>query len=106
MFLAAMREKRDELRDAGYKVDYFDIDHKLFTQDYEIKLDSVIEEHFIKRIVLFEIEDKNFEEKIINYLDTLDIEVEILTTPMFKLSRDDFSKLGENKKMRRMASFY
>ena len=68
MFLAAMREKRDELRKAGYKVDYFDIDHKLFTQDYEIKLDSVIAEHFIKRIVLFEIEDKNFEEKIINYL--------------------------------------
>ena len=48
MFLAAMREKRDELRDAGYKVDYFDIEHRLFTQDYEIKLDSVIEEHFIR----------------------------------------------------------
>ena len=106
MFLAAMREKRDELIDAGYRVDYFDIEHRLFIQDYEIKLDSVIEEHCIKRIVLFEIEDKNFEEKMINYLGTLDIEVEILRTPMFKLSRGDFSKFAENKKMLRMASFY
>ena len=33
MFLAAMREKRDELIDSGYKVDYFDIEHRSFIQD-------------------------------------------------------------------------
>ena len=27
MFLASMREKRDELIKSGYKVDYFDIEH-------------------------------------------------------------------------------
>ena len=34
MFLAAMREKRDELRKAGYKVDYVDIDGRYLGMNF------------------------------------------------------------------------
>ena len=43
MFLASMREKRDELIKSGYKVDYFDIEHSLFKKSYLTKLQTVIE---------------------------------------------------------------
>ena len=38
MFLAAMREKRDELRKNGFDVEYLDISHEHFKKPYEEKL--------------------------------------------------------------------
>ena len=38
MFLAAMREKRDELRSDWFEVDYFDLDSEQFEAYYEAKL--------------------------------------------------------------------
>ena len=42
MFLAAMREKRDELQAHHFKVDYVDIDDPSFDQAYEEKLAKCI----------------------------------------------------------------
>ena len=43
MFLAAMREKRDELLAADCMVEYLDIEHETFGQTYEEKLATCVQ---------------------------------------------------------------
>ena len=106
MFLASMREKRDELIKSGYKVDYFDIEHALFKKSYLTKLQTIIEKKSIQRVVLFEVEDKPFENKLLNFLEGIDLSLEVLPSPMFKLARHEFSDFKGHKNTLRMGSFY
>jgi len=106
MFLASMREKRDELIKSGYKVDYFDIEHSLFKKSYLTKLQTVIEKKSIQQVVLFEVEDKPFENKLLNFLEGIDVHLEVLPSPMFKLARHEFSDFKGHKNTLRMGSFY
>ena len=47
MFLAAMREKRDELLAADCMVEYLEIEHETFGQTYEEKLATCVAENDI-----------------------------------------------------------
>ena len=105
MFLASMREKRDELIKSGYKVDYFDIEHSLLKKA-TFKLQTVIEKKSIQQVVLFEVEDKPFENKLLNFLEGIDVHLEVLRSPMFKLARHEFSDFKGHKNTLRMGSFY
>ena len=88
MFLASMREKRDELIKSGYKVDYFDIEHSLFKKSYFDQTPNSNRKKNIQQVVLFEVEDKPFENKLLNFFEGIDIHLEVLRSPMFKLTRD------------------
>lgn len=106
MFLAAMREKRDELVAAGLWIDYRDIEQASFEQTYEEKLADCLSAHAFSELVLFEIEDKDFERRIFAFAASQNIALTILPSPMFVLSRQDFADFSHSSKALRMGNFY
>jgi deoxyribodipyrimidine photolyase-related protein len=106
MFLAAMREKRDELVADGFNVDYIDLDSAQFNSDYEAKLEKNIECHDVSHLQIFEIEDRPFETRIVEFAKKHNLTLEILHSPMFLLSRDEFDGLVSNRKTLLMGNFY
>ena len=64
MFLWSMRQYRDNLIKNGYTVFYHSIDEESFYDKYEDKLLKVIKGHDIEKLKYFEVEDKDFEDKI------------------------------------------
>ena len=60
----------------------------------------------IQQVVLFEVEDKPFENKLLNFLEGIDVHLEVLPSPMFKLTRHEFSDFKGHKNTLRMGSFY
>src|SRR6056300_1433978 len=64
LFLSSMRSYGDNLKNEKFKLDYFKIEDKDFSEDYLKKLKKVITEKKIKQVSSFEIEDKFFEKKI------------------------------------------
>jgi len=106
MFLAAMREKRDELEANGFKVDYFDLDNEQFESEYEEKLLQSIKSHKISNLQIFEIEDKPFEKRMVEFAEKNDLTLEILPSPMFLLNRDEFEEIVSTRKTLLMGNFY
>ena len=107
MFLWSMRQYRDNLIKNGYTVFYHSIDEESFHDKYEDKLLKVIKDHDIEKLKYFEIEDNDFEDKIIKFINQKHIDYELFQSPMFLTSRDNFFEFAnEQKKLIRMASFY
>ena len=107
MFLWSMRQYRDSLIKNGYTVFYHSIDEESFHDKYEDKLLKIIKDHDIKKLKYFEIEDNDFEDKILNFINKQNIHKEVIQTPMFLTSRKEFFEFAkEQKKLIRMASFY
>ena len=110
LFLAAMRAHADDLRSHGLDVHY----EKLDDQDrgdiqtkYETKLARFLDDEATdaRRLVMFEIEDKFFEKRMTEFADDRGLELELLPSPMFLTSREDFAEfLDEHKPF--MATFY
>jgi deoxyribodipyrimidine photolyase-related protein len=67
MIFSAMREKRDELKSNNIDIDYIEIEDPDFNLPYEEKLEKCIKNNNIKTLNVFEIEDKSFEKRIINF---------------------------------------
>ena len=106
MFLAAMREKRDELQDNEFKVDYLPIEGLEFELSYEEKLAACIEQRKPDSLVMFEIEDKAFERRLKTFAVAQNIALNILPSPMFLLEREEFLALNTSSKTLRMGNFY
>ena len=107
MFLWSMRQYRDNLIKNGYTVFYHSIDEESFHDKYEDKLLKVIKDNDIEKLKYFEIEDNDFEDKILNFINKQNIHKEEIQTPMFLTSRKEFFEFAkEQKKLIRMASFY
>ncbi len=106
MFLAAMREKRDELLANKFCVDYVELGDKQFASTYEDKLKKVIDDRGVSHLQLFEIEDKPFADRIVKFADKRGLALEIIASPMFMLQREEFNELVRGKKSLLMASFY
>ncbi len=107
MFLWSMRQYKNNLIKNGYTVFYHSIDEESFHVKYEDKLLKVIKDHDIKKLKFFEIEDNEFEDKIIKFINQKHIDHEVFQSPMFLTSRDEFFEFAnEQKKLIRMASFY
>jgi len=107
MFLWSMRQYRDNLIKNGYTVFYHSIDEESFHDKYEDKLLKIIKDHDIEKLKYFEIEDNDFEDKIIKFINQKHIDYELFQSPMFLTSRDNFFEFAnEQKKLIRMASFY
>ncbi|MGB5347364.1 MAG: cryptochrome/photolyase family protein [Woeseia sp.] len=105
LFLAAMREHADALRDRGFELDY----RKLSLPDsdsYESKLADFVARHSIREIVHFEIEDHFFERRISEFCAAHSLRETIIESPMFLTSRPAFSEYLASHKRPLMADFY
>ena len=106
LFLAAMREYRDELLKNSIKVNYFELDQRTDELEYVDFLIDFLKNNKIQEINIYEIEDKPFEVKFLKKLAQNQIEVKITKSPMFLFSREEFIEMAKGKKTYRMASFY
>jgi len=106
LFLSSMRSYADNLKAEKFKLDYVKIEDKDFSEDYLKKLKKVITEKKIKQVSSFEIEDKLFEKKISLFFKKEKIDWNIIQTPMFLNSRQEFKNYLAKSKKPFMATFY
>ena len=105
-FLSSMRSFNDELKKNNFKVLYKKIDEIDFKKSYLEKLIKVVKSKKISKIRFFQIEDKFFEKKMIAFLKKEKLDYEIIKTPMFLSSRQDFKLYLSKCKKPFMANFY
>ena len=106
LFLSSMRSHAENLRKDKFKLEYFKIEDKEFKDDYLKKLKRIIISKKIKEISSFEVEDKFFEKKINQFLKKGKIKWNIIQTPMFLNSREEFKQYLSKSKKPFMATFY
>ena len=106
LFLSSMRSYADNLKKNKFKIEYVKIEDKEFNDDYLKKLKKIISSKKIKEISSFEIEDKFFEKKIDQFTKKEKIKWNIVQTPMFLNSRDEFKQYLSKSKKPFMATFY
>ena len=106
LFLSSMRSYADKLKENKFKLNYSKIDSTDFKKDYTTKLEKILKTNNIKEVTSFEIEDKFFETKINNFLKKQNIQWNIIRSPMFLDSREDFKKYLTKTKKPFMAKYY
>ena len=106
LYLTSMREYKDELEAASIKVNYFKLEERKKDEEYSSFLIKYLKKQKISLINIFEIEDKPFEESLVNALDDSKILINTHDSPMFFLSKNEFKPLTKGNKTYRMASFY
>lgn len=113
LFLSAMRSYADELRGRGMDIRYHklgDVEgkkdkgytHKLATTVNQAKKDG---EPF-GRLAYFEVEDRFMEEALAAFADEHGLEQEVLPSPMFLTTREQFAEYNSVVKRPFMADFY
>ena len=106
LFLCSMREYRDELKAAGIRVHYFELEARVENQNYPTLLQEFVNNHAVKSLDFFEIEDREFESSLISEVKKVAIPYQIHTSPMFMFTREEFRNFHQNSKSFRMNSFY
>ena len=106
LFLSAMRSYADNLKKNQFKIEYQNIENKKFKDDYLEKLKKILNSKKIKEVSSFEIEDKFFEKQIIHFFKKENIKWNIIQSPMFLNSRNDFKNYLKKTKKPFMATFY
>ena len=106
LFLSSMRSYADSLKNNKYNIEYTKIGDKNFKDPYIAKLKNIIDNKRISKISSFEVEDKFFEKKLKNLFSKLKIKWNIIKTPMFLNSRNDFKNYLSKSKKPFMATFY
>lgn len=102
-FLASMRLYRDQLKDWGKKVDYYSLESK---PHFLKKLEELIKKKKVEQVVLYEVEDKFFEDKLIKLFNKLSIKIVFLQNPMFMCSRQLFREYLDEGKKPLLNNFY
>ncbi len=105
LFLAAMREYADGLRDRGHDVTYHELDMDS-EQDYEDRLRAFVKDEDVEELLHFEIEDHFFEQRIAGFCKKNGIEQTTLESPMFLTPRERFEEYLDDAKRPFMADFY
>ncbi len=106
LFLSAMRSYADSLKKNKYKIEYKNIEDKDFKNSYFDKLLKTIKQKKITEISSFEVEDKFFEEKLNRFFNKSKVKWNIIQTPMFLNSRNEFKNYLKKSKRPFMATFY
>ena len=106
LFLSSMRSHADSLKRDKFKLEYIKIEDKEFKDDYLKKLKKIISSKKINEISSFEVEDKFFEKKINQFLKKEKIRWNVIQTPMFLNSREEFKQYLSKSKKPFMATFY
>jgi deoxyribodipyrimidine photolyase-related protein len=104
-FLSTMGEYKDEMTKSGYNVSYYDFNN-LFEKSISYKLAECIKSIKPEKIYLYEIEDKDVESVILDFLDSQSIDYEILDSPMFMHSRSYFENYQQGKRSLLLENFY
>ena len=102
-FLSSMRHFANELESKKADINYFELEKK---PQFFKSLKKTIKDKKIKKISLYEIEDKFFEKAIVDFCKKEKIELEIKTSPMFLQTRDSFREYLKSVKKPFMKSFY
>ena len=105
-FLASMRNYAKELEYNNYLINYYKLNKSNLKKSYEDKIKDFISKKKISIIKMFEIEDKFFEKRIINFCKKNNIEIQFLQSPMFLNTRDNFVNYITKIKKPFMATFY
>lgn len=105
LFLSAMRSYADELRDAGYRVHYAELEPDT-DQSYEDRLALALDECGAETLVHFEVEDRPMESRLVAFAEERSVAREELESPMFRCSRQRFSEYADGKSSLFMAEFY
>ncbi|MEM8738424.1 MAG: cryptochrome/photolyase family protein [Planctomycetota bacterium] len=110
LFLSAMRSHADELRGQDCAVHYERLEDQTEAEGgeaYEAKLERFCAGRDFDRLVMFEIEDKFFEERIETFAAERGLALTFLESPMFVTSREQFAEYRDESAGRlRMAGFY
>ena len=104
-FLSAMRSYAEKLEKQGYLVHYEKL-HSTVFKNYDESLKNFLNKKKINSVLTFEIEDKFFEKRILNLLADLKIKQEVLESPMFLTSRENFKSYLSKYKKPFMKNFY
>ena len=105
LFFNAMRSFRDSLEQSKIENIYYDFNNK-FNDPFIEKLAHEIEKNRFTKIKFFEIEDKPFENEILQLIHELEINHEILKTPMFIDTRESFKDFIGDKTFILQANYY
>ena len=106
LFLSSMRSHADELKKNKLKIEYSKIEDKDFNKNYTEKLKKIIQSKKIKEVTSFEVEDKFFEIKLEKFFKSIKVKWNIIQTPMFLNSRQEFDAYLNKNKKPFMAIFY
>lgn len=87
-FLSSMRTYADELLANGFQVHYEPISPKTFLE----RLDKFLKKNNISIVRMSEVQDKFFEKELMDFFKKNKLNFEILPSPMFLSSREDFKK--------------
>lgn len=114
LFLAAMRSHRDALTKAGFEVTYRGLDDPEvdaatpYLQKLGAWLDGLTAQgDAVEELVLFEVEDRWFEERLEAWADARGLALRFFESPMFLTSREQFAEyLDDADGKPFMARFY
>jgi deoxyribodipyrimidine photolyase-related protein len=106
LFLSSMRSYGDKLKSNKYKIEYSKIEDNDFKKTYFEKLKNIVVKKKIIEISSFEVEDKFFEKKLKSFFIKSKIKWNIIQSPMFLNSRDEFKSYLDKSKKPFMATFY
>ena len=106
LFLTAMRKYAVALKNKKFSLKYHFLNNKNTNLSYEDKIKDFIRSKKISDIKMFEIEDKFFEKRIINFCTLNKINITFIQSPMFYNAREDFQNYLANSKKPFMATFY
>lgn len=98
-----MRRYRNELKGAGKKVIYYKLESR---PQFFKKLSSTIKRLKTKQIQVFEIEDSFFEKQFKNFCKKEGVELEVIQSPMFMVSRHEFGHYLKRVRRPFMKTFY
>jgi len=101
----AMRSYRDLLSRNGYKINYID-SSKILNNKFINLLKQHLLDKEISHLIFYEIEDKPLEEDVIALANELSITIEVLKSPMFLDTRNDFCEYSKNKKTLLQGNYY
>ena len=104
-YLVAMREYRDSLLSAGYRVIYHELENQTFSEPYLETLKNSIQENELQVIHYFEIEDNSFKDKFLKLKKDTSLKLIEQKSPMFFADDLSFQHCSKGKTLR-MASFY
>ncbi len=106
LFLAAMREHAADLKRAKWQVDYRALSETGDDDPYEAKLADAVRRSRAKQIVTFEIEDKWFEARLGQFCEAQKLDWDVLPSPMFLTSREEFADYLRASRKPFMRTFY
>jgi len=105
-FLESMRNHADELRKHGFKVTYIPLEKNGKHKTFDFHLTEQLKHQKCKSFESFEIEDRFFRNKLLQFAQENKMHWTTHKSPMFLHSTDDLFSYFSSKKRPRLRSFY